>query len=89
MAEAVAVDASARVYDSDQLGSPVLREVAELWRRRGLLGLLVRRDVSMRYKRSLLGVWWALLNPLLRMAVVWVVMAKLLRPSIPGVPYVV
>lgn len=90
MTEAVAVTPSTQVYDSALISSPVLAEVRELWRRRGLLGLLIRRDVSMRYKRSLLGIWWALLNPMLRMAVVWVVMAKLLRPSIPGgVPYVV
>ena len=77
------------VYDSAQLPSPVVREVGELRRRRGLLRLLVARDVVMRYKRSLLGVWWALLNPMLRMGVMWVVMSALFRPAIPGVPYVV
>lgn len=89
MGEAIATSASRRVYDSGRLRSPVLTELEELWRRRGLLALLLRRDVVTRYKRSLLGVWWALLNPALQMAVLWVVMAKLLRPSIPGVPYVV
>src|SRR5438270_11298406 len=89
MAEAAAVTGVPRVYDSARVGSPVLSELSELWRRRGLLRLLIRRDVLWRYKRSLLGVWWALLNPLLRLAVLWVVMAQLLRPTMPGVPYVV
>jgi ABC-2 type transport system permease protein len=43
----------------------------------------------MRYKRSLLGVWWALLNPMLRVGVMWVVMAAVFRPALPGIPYVV
>ena len=81
--------APARVYDSDAVSSPVLNELGELWQRRGLLGLLVRRDVLLRYKRSLLGVWWAVLNPMLRLAVIWLVMAAIFRPHLPGVPYVV
>jgi ABC-2 type transport system permease protein len=77
------------VYDSAHRESPVARELRELWSRRGLLRLLVARDVVLRYKRSLLGVWWALLNPLLRLGVIWLVMASVFRPRLPGVPYLV
>ena len=77
-------------YDSDHPRRPVITEIANLRRYRGLLGLLVRRDLTVRYKRSMLGVWWTLLNPLLTVAVMWAVFSTIFRFEIPGdVPYVV
>lgn len=49
------------VYDSSRLENPVTRELRELWARRRLLRFLVARDMTLRYKRSVLGVWWTLL----------------------------
>lgn len=51
---------------------------------------LALRDVKMRYQLSILGLYWAVLNPLL-MALVWsFVFAKIFRAQgIEGVPYVV
>ncbi|MCY2966092.1 MAG: ABC transporter permease [Planctomycetota bacterium] len=40
-----------------------------LWRYRELLGLLVWRDVQIRYKQTVLGALWAVLQPLLTMLV--------------------
>lgn len=80
----------ASYYDSDQPRRPVVSEVNNLRRYRGLLRLLVRRDLTVRYKRSMLGVWWTLLNPLLTVAVMWAVFSTIFRFEIPGnVPYVV
>ena len=77
-------------YDSDQPRRLVASEVNNLRRYRGLLRLLVRRDLTVRYKRSMLGVWWTLLNPLLTVAVMWAVFSTIFRFEIPGnVPYVV
>lgn len=77
-------------YDSDQPRRPVFSEIGNLRRYRGLLRLLVRRDLTVRYKRSMLGVWWTLLNPLLTVAVMWAVFSTIFRFEIPGgVPYVV
>lgn len=77
-------------YDSDQPRRLVVSEVNNLRRYRGLLRLLVRRDLTVRYKRSMLGVWWTLLNPLLTVAVMWAVFSTIFRFEIPGnVPYVV
>jgi ABC-type polysaccharide/polyol phosphate export permease len=45
---------------------PDLRDLAE---HRDLLFLLARRDVAVRYKQSVAGVLWALLQPLLLAAV--------------------
>jgi ABC-type polysaccharide/polyol phosphate export permease len=78
------------VYDSDQTRRPVVTELTNLWSYRGLLKLLVTRDITVRYKRSTLGVWWTLLNPLLTMSVLWIVFSQFFRFEIPGdVPYVV
>ncbi len=77
-------------YDSDQSRRPVVSEIANLRRYGGLLALLVKRDLTVRYKRSMLGVWWTLLNPLLTVGVMWAVFSTVFRFEIPGdVPYVV
>jgi ABC-type polysaccharide/polyol phosphate export permease len=77
------------IYDSATRPTPVLGELNELWTRRGLLRLLVARDLAARYKGSLLGVWWTLLNPVLEMAVLWLVFSNLFRFSTPATPYAV
>ncbi len=78
------------IYDSDEPRRPLATEWSNIWGYRGLLKLLVSRDLTARYKRSTLGVWWTLLNPLFTMAVLWVVFGNFFRFEIPGdVPYVV
>lgn len=80
---------SAALYDSAQMRRPLLTEFRNLWEFRGLLRLLVTRDLTVRYKRSTLGVWWTLLNPLLTMSVMWLIFGQFFRFETPGVPYVV
>ncbi len=65
---------------------PVVRAAGELWRFRGLLALLVERDLKVRYKRSVLGMFWTLLNPLLQMGVYTLVFSTILRIGVPGYP---
>jgi lipopolysaccharide transport system permease protein len=43
-------------------------ELAELWRFRGLLWQLVRRDLKVRYKNSRLGFLWSIAPPLMQVA---------------------
>jgi len=63
----------------------------ELWRHRELVGLLATRDVQVRYKQSLLGTAWALLQPLATLAVFTGLFGALLPsdrlPTVPNVPY--
>jgi len=63
----------------------------ELWRSRELVGLLAWRDLRVRYKQSALGVAWALLQPVLTLAVFGGLFGMLLgpqrMPGMPGVPY--
>jgi len=77
------------IYDSAQPRTPLVTEFRNLWEFRGLLRLLVTRDLTVRYKRSSLGVWWTVLNPLLTTSILWVVFSQFFRFEIPGVPFVV
>ncbi|MEL6309186.1 MAG: ABC transporter permease, partial [Chloroflexota bacterium] len=47
----------------------LLDELKSTWAYRELLGFLVWRDVKVRYKQTVLGVSWAILQPLLTMVV--------------------
>lgn len=51
-----------------------------------LLKLLVKRDFVSRYRKSVLGVLWSLLNPLLTMLVMTLVFSFLFRFEIPNYP---
>jgi lipopolysaccharide transport system permease protein len=59
----------------------------DLWRHRELLYFLAWRDVLVRYKQTAIGVTWAVLRPLLMMAVFTVVFGKLGKFPSHGVPY--
>ena len=52
------------IYDSARRGHPALDELRQAFNYRNLIFQLVRRDVLTRYKRSVLGIGWTLLNPL-------------------------
>lgn len=54
-----------------------------------LLGQLVARDFKVKYKRSVLGIIWSLLYPVLNMAVMALVFSKMFKFSTPGVSYLV
>lgn len=76
-------------YDSDERSAPLLGEARDLRDFSGLLRLLVVRDLTLRYKRSVLGVWWTLLNPLLTVSVMWLVFSAIFRFGTPdGEPYI-
>lgn len=45
-------------------------DLAELWKFRGLLWQLVRRDLKVRYKNSRLGFLWSIAPPLMQVAVI-------------------
>ncbi len=78
-------------YDSDTLRRPLITEFQNFWRYRGLIRLLVVRDLTVRYKRSVLGVSWTILNPVLTIAVLWLVFSNFFGRFGSGlqVPYVV
>lgn len=60
--------------------------ISDLIRFRELIELLVLRDLKVRYKRSVLGMFWTLLNPLLQMVVYTVVFSRIMRLGVANYP---
>ena len=59
----------------------------ELWRYRELLWFLAVRDIKLRYKQTVLGVTWALIQPLFTMLVFSVFFGLLAKMPSDGLPY--
>ncbi|GAW52107.1 MULTISPECIES: ABC transporter permease [unclassified Nocardioides] len=49
-----------------------------VFRRRYLLRLLVKREISARYQASVLGLFWSYINPLSQLFIYWFVMGKII-----------
>ena len=64
----------------------VLRELRELLGYGSLLRELVARDLKVRYKRSVLGVVWTMLNPLFLMIILAFVFSHILRMTVEHFP---
>lgn len=62
-------------------------DFGELWQYRDLFFFLVWRDVKVRYAQTVLGAGWALLQPLLTMAIFTVIFGRFARIPSDGVPY--
>lgn len=61
--------------------------LAELWSYRDLLWMLVERDLKLRYKQTLLGVVWVVLQPLAAAVIFAVIFGRFARLPSDGVPY--
>jgi lipopolysaccharide transport system permease protein len=60
----------------------------DLWRYRELFVILAWRDVTVRYKQTVIGVAWAIIRPFLTTVVFTVVFSKIAKLSAPGgAPY--
>jgi lipopolysaccharide transport system permease protein len=61
--------------------------LSDLWRYRELLFFLTWRDIKVRYKQTLLGAAWAILQPLLTMVIFSLIFGTLAHLPSEGVPY--
>lgn len=61
--------------------------LADLWMFRELLFFLVWRDIKVRYKQTLLGASWAILQPLFSMVIFSVIFGKFANLPSDGIPY--
>src|SRR6516165_3876802 len=60
----------------------------DLWRYRELFRVLAWRDVSVRYKQTVIGVLWALIRPILTMVAFTAIFSKIAKlPSDGAAPY--
>jgi|UniRef100_A0A7C4PG34 ABC-2 type transport system permease protein len=73
-------------YDSSRRGLLALDELREVLRYRNLFYQFVRRDIVTRYKRSVLGVAWTMLNPLGMMLVLTIAFSQIFRFNTPNYP---
>lgn len=64
----------------------MVSQAVEVVRYRSLVANLVAKDLKVRYKSSILGFFWSLLNPLLMMLVFTFVFTQLLGETTPDFP---
>lgn len=62
-------------------------DLRELWAHRDLLYFLTQRDIKLRYRQTLLGVIWAVLQPVLPMIVFTLLFGRLAHVPSEGMPY--
>jgi lipopolysaccharide transport system permease protein len=62
-------------------------DLKELWSYRELLWALTARDVKVRYKQTVLGFTWAIIQPVMMMVVFSIFFGKLARMPSDGIPY--
>lgn len=63
--------------------------LAELWEYRDLLITLTQHRIRVRYKQSVLGVGWAIAQPLAQMAILSIVFSHFVRVPSDGLPYTI
>jgi lipopolysaccharide transport system permease protein len=62
-------------------------DLKQLWAYRELLYFLIWRDIKIRYKQTLLGSSWAIIQPLFAMLLFTLIFGKLARMPSDGIPY--
>ena len=60
--------------------------IREFWKYKDLLKQLVSRDIKLKYRRSVLGYLWSVLNPLLIMIVMTIVFSTMFNRNIENFP---
>lgn len=60
--------------------------IQEVYHYRDMLGQLVTRDIKVKYRRSILGYVWSILNPLMLMIVMTIVFSTMFKKSIENFP---
>jgi ABC-type polysaccharide/polyol phosphate export permease len=73
-----------KLYDSAVKEIPVISQLKAIYESRGLLKLLIAKDLTVRYKRSIIGIWWSLLNPLFTTAVMFYVFNTVFKARLPN-----
>lgn len=71
-----------------EAGSPVQywRKIKECWQYRDLLRMLSYRDIRVRYAQTVLGMTWAIINPLISVLLLYFVFGVVIKVDTQGVP---
>ena len=67
----------------------VVPDLAEVWRYRDLLMLLSWRDISVRFRQSIIGYGWAIARPLLTALIYTLVFSVFVKVDTAPIPYVI
>lgn len=62
-------------------------DIRDLWAHRELLYFLIWRDVKVRYKQTVLGAAWAIIQPLFTMLIFTLIFSKVAQIDSNGIPY--
>ncbi|MBI1923540.1 ABC transporter permease [Candidatus Poribacteria bacterium] len=76
--------------DAETVNSPwrlLIESIRELWRYRELLAQWMLRDIKIRYKQTIFGAAWAVIQPFVLMVIFTFVFGKFARVSSDGLPY--
>lgn len=73
-------------YDTDNRPHPLIDEIFALIEYRELVLQLISRSIKTRYKRSILGVAWTMLNPFFTMIVLTIVFSQVFRFTTENYP---
>jgi lipopolysaccharide transport system permease protein len=68
-------------------GAWVALNLGEIWRYRDLLFQMVYRDFSAKYRQTVLGFAWAVINPIVQMVLFTLVFGKMAKLPSDGIPY--
>ena len=78
---------SAEVTNIKPGGSVAALDLAEIWKYRELLYFLTLRDIKIRYKQTLIGAAWVILQPVLTTAIFTVIFSTFARFDTKTIPY--
>lgn len=78
---------NAQITTIKPAGSIASLDLHDIWKYRELLYFLTLRDIKIRYKQTLIGVTWAILQPVLTTAIFTIIFSNFARFDTGSVPY--
>jgi len=78
-----------RILITGKSGLKELLNLRELWQYRDLFWFLVKRDIKTRYAQSIIGVGWAVIQPVFSMIIFTVVFGNIAKINSEGIPYAI
>lgn len=73
-----------RVFSSPRWFRGSVTDVVEIWRSRELLGNLVRKELKVKYKESVLGFFWSMVRPMMQIVIYYVAFTIFLGSQQPA-----
>ena len=74
------------ILNKNEKNTKLIKIINEFYKYKFLLNQLINRDFKTKYKRSVLGILWSFLNPLLTMSVQYIVFSTIFKSDIPNFP---